>query len=124
MKLLIDMNLTPDWVPYLEAAGFAAEHWSSLGPVTAPDTEIITQAKVAGYVIFTRDLDFGAILALTHGDQPSVVQLRVMELLPEEIGDTVVAALRQAENALEKGALLTIDPHRSRLKLLPLSLPQ
>jgi predicted nuclease of predicted toxin-antitoxin system len=44
MKLLIDMNLTPDWVPYLEAAGFTAAHWSSLGPVTAPDTEIIVTA--------------------------------------------------------------------------------
>jgi predicted nuclease of predicted toxin-antitoxin system len=64
------------------------------------------------------------MLALTRGDQPSVVQLRVMELLPEEIGDTVVAALRQAEDVLAKGALLTIGPHRSRLKLLPLNLPQ
>ncbi len=36
MKLLIDMNLSPRWVSVLRAAGFAALHWSSVGPLDAP----------------------------------------------------------------------------------------
>ncbi|MFH0728984.1 MAG: hypothetical protein V2B19_21930 [Pseudomonadota bacterium] len=31
MKLLIDMNLSPQWVPVLEASGWKAVHWSFRG---------------------------------------------------------------------------------------------
>jgi predicted nuclease of predicted toxin-antitoxin system len=119
------MNLTPNWAEYLTKAEFQAVHWSSLGLSTAPDSEIMAFAQVGGYVVFTRDLDFSAILACTHGNKPSVVQLRLMEVLPENIGGTVVQALRQVETELEAGAVLTVDsPKRIRLALLPFVLPQ
>jgi len=125
MKLLVDMNLTPDWVHYLSEAGFQAVHWTNVGANAASDMEIVVYAQAEGYVIFTRDLDFGAILAFSHGNKPSVVQLRVQEILPEDIGETVVQAMRQAERELEAGALLTIDsPVRTRLTFLPLGLRQ
>ena len=125
MKLLIDMNLTPDWVQYLMEAGFQAIHWSRVGDITASDTDIVACACAEGYVIFTRDLDFSTILALSHDNKPSVVQVRVQEVLPEDIGETVVQALRQAEKELEAGALLSIDsPVRTRLRVLPLGLRQ
>jgi predicted nuclease of predicted toxin-antitoxin system len=124
MKLLIDMNLPARWVSYLVIAGFEAVHWSSLGPINAPDGEIIARARLDGHVIFTRDLDFSAILFAARDEKPSLIQIRTGDVRPEIVGDTVLAALRQAEDALEKGALLTICPHRSRLTLLPLGLPQ
>jgi predicted nuclease of predicted toxin-antitoxin system len=31
MKVLVDMKLSPDWVPVLQAAGFEALHWSKVG---------------------------------------------------------------------------------------------
>jgi len=40
MKILIDMNLSPEWVGVLEAAGWRATHWSSIGKASAPDEEI------------------------------------------------------------------------------------
>ena len=121
MKFLIDMNLTPDWVQYLSEAGLHAVHWSSVGQNTAPDKAIIAYAQAEGYVVFTRDLDFSAILAFSHGVSPSLVQLRVQEVLPEDIGKTVIQALRQAEKDLEVGVLLSIDsPTRVRLRFLPL----
>jgi len=121
MKLLIDMNLTPDWVQYLSGAGFQAVHWSSVGPSSASDMEIMKYAQTEDYVIFTRDLDFSAFLAFSHGSRPSVVQLRVQEVLPEDSGETLVQSLRQAEKELAAGALLSIDsPTRARLRFLPL----
>jgi predicted nuclease of predicted toxin-antitoxin system len=38
MKLVIDMNLSPDWVPVLLQAGHTATHWSSVG-TPAPQRE-------------------------------------------------------------------------------------
>ena len=72
------------------------------------------------YVVLTHDLDFGAILAATHGEKPSVVQIRAEDVSPDVIGKQVIAALRQMASELEEGALLTVDPNRTRLRVLPL----
>lgn len=77
-------------------------------------------ASANDYVVLTHDLDFSAILAATHGDKPSVVQIRSEDLSPDAIGKQIIAALRQMETELADGALLTIDPNRTRLRLLPL----
>jgi predicted nuclease of predicted toxin-antitoxin system len=120
MKLLVDMNLSPRWVNLLAAAGIEAEHWSEIGAANAPDSEIMAFARANGYVVLTHDLDFSAILAATQGDKPSVVQIRSEDLSPDVIGRPVIDALRQMTLELEEGALLTVDPKRTRLRVLPL----
>jgi len=120
MRLLIDMNLSPRWVDLLVEAGFEAAHWSTLGVPTAPDVEIVAFARSQNYVVLTHDLDFGTILAVTQGEKPSVVQIRSEDVSPDVIGRPVVNALRQMAAELDEGALLTIDPGRTRLRLLPL----
>jgi predicted nuclease of predicted toxin-antitoxin system len=74
MKLLVDMNLAPRWVKLLTTSQFDAGHWSSLGSPQALDAEIMAFAAEHDYVVLTNDLDFGAILAVTHREKPSVVQ--------------------------------------------------
>ena len=120
MKLIVDMNLSPRWVNILADAGIEAAHWSALGANNAPDSVIMAYARANNYVVFTHDLDFSAILAATQGDKPSVVQIRSEEVSPDVIGKHVIAALRQMATELEEGALLTIDPSRTRLRVLPL----
>ena len=77
-------------------------------------------AAANDYVVLTHDLDFSAILAATHGDKPSVVQIRAENVSQDIIVKQVIAAIRQMESELEEGALLTVDPGRTRLRLLPL----
>jgi len=120
MKLLVDMNLSPRWAGLLVDAGIEAAHWSTLGAKNAPDSEIMVYASANDYVVLTHDLDFSAILAATHGEKPSVVQIRAEDVSPDVIGKQVIAALRQMESDLEEGALLTVDTNRTRLRLLPL----
>ena len=120
MKLLIDMNLSPQWVGLLAGAGIEAAHWSALGAANAPDSDIMAYAGSNEYVVLTQDLDFSAILAATHGEKPSVVQIRAEDLSLDAIGRQVIAALMQMTSELEEGALLTVDPNRTRLRILPL----
>src|SRR4051812_45550130 len=49
MKLLIDMNLSPQWVPLLKDAGHEATHWSAVGDPRAPDSEVMHWAREHGY---------------------------------------------------------------------------
>ena len=41
MKLLLDMNLAPRWVGFLQEHGFEAVHWSSVGDAKASDAAIM-----------------------------------------------------------------------------------
>jgi predicted nuclease of predicted toxin-antitoxin system len=120
VKLLVDMNLSPRWVERLNAAGFVAIHWSQVGRMDALDSEIMAYAASHDYVVVTHDLDFSAILAATQGIKPSVVQVRSDNLGPASIGEQLIGALRQMEPDLAAGALVTIDPARTRINLLPL----
>ena len=120
MKLIVDMNLSPRWVQVLVDAGFEATHWSNLGANNAPDSEIMAYASVNDSVVLTHDLDFGSILAATHGEKPSVVQIRAGDVSPDVIGKRVIDALQQMASELKQGALLTVDTNRTRLRLLPL----
>ncbi|AIC11547.1 DUF5615 family PIN-like protein [Xylella fastidiosa] len=120
MKLLVDMNLSPRWVDVLADAGIEAAHLSTLGAYNAQDSEIMAYASSKNYMVLTHDLDFGAILAATHGEKPSVVQIRAEDISPDVIGKQIVIALGQMASELEEGALVTVDPNRTRLSLLPL----
>ncbi|WP_072293772.1 DUF5615 family PIN-like protein [Nitrosovibrio sp. Nv17] len=123
MKLLVDMNLSPRWIGVLADAGIEVAHWSTLGANDAADSEIMAYANSHDYVVLTHDLDFGAILAATQGEKPSVVQIRAEDVSPDMIAKQVIAALRQMATELEDGALLTIEPNRTRLRVLPLQPP-
>ena len=79
MNILLDMNLSPVWVPFLEKAGHEVRHWRDIGSPTAPDTEIMEWARKNKYVVFTHDLDFGTLLYVTNAIAPSVIQLRSEE---------------------------------------------
>jgi predicted nuclease of predicted toxin-antitoxin system len=120
MKFIIDMNLSPLWVEVLQAEGWDAVHWSAIGAAHAPDHEIMTWAKTNDAIVFTHDLDFGAILATTQADAPSVIQIRTQDISPTTSKDSFVNVVVQYQEILEAGALIIIDAHKLRAKILPL----
>ena len=120
MRILIDMNLSPDWVEVLRRSGFDAVHWSSVGDPRAQDRQIMAWALANGCILFTHDLDFGAILAATHASGPSVIQVRTQDTLPDAIGHLVIDALRQFGPQLDAGVIVVVDEARHRVRLLPI----
>jgi predicted nuclease of predicted toxin-antitoxin system len=120
MKILIDMNLSPDWVPVLKDAGFESIHWSSVGDAAASDETIMDYARAHEFVVFTHDLDFGAILAATHTDAPSVLQVRTQDVDPASLSKIVVPVLRRCQKHLESGALISLDESTQRVRMLPI----
>ena len=96
MNIMIDMNLSPSWVPLLEANGYTATHWSRTGSVSAPDSEIMEWARKHGHVAFTHDLDYGSLLFVTQAIAPSVIQLRSEDVRPSTVGSIVLEALRNS----------------------------
>jgi len=120
VRLVIDMNLSPEWVPLLHGHGFEAIHWSAIGAGHAPDTEIMQWARDNHCVVFTHDLDFGILLAHSKDGRPSVIQVRTQDVSPGHLCPLILSALRAHGEALESGALLTIDESKSRVRILPI----
>ena len=119
-KLLVDMNLSPEWVPVLQKYGWQAMHWSLVGDPRASDRVIMDWAAARDYVVFTHDLDFGTMLALSHEAGPSVLQVRSENTLPDHMEGLVIAALSQHEADLSSGALVVVDEKRNRVRVLPI----
>jgi predicted nuclease of predicted toxin-antitoxin system len=120
VRLVVDMNLSVEWVAHLASHGWFAVHWSVIGDPRAEDAAIMAWAQANGHVVFTHDLDFGTTLALTHAAGPSVLQVRGQNVLPEDLGPVVIAILRQHESQLVAGALVVVDEKKARVRVLPL----
>lgn len=121
IRILIDINLSPKWVEVFKSNGFEAVSWSSIGKPEAPDKEIFEYAKRNSFVIFTNDLDFGTMLALTGSDGPSVIQVRTQDVSPGHLEPILIPTIKQYFFHLEAGALIVIDEEKQRIKILPLS---
>lgn len=119
MKFLIDMNLPPEWVNVFEQHGWHAVHWQEVGDPRASDKSIMAWARQNDHVVFTRDLDFGMLLATTFMNISSVIQVRAKDIMPQALGDLLMMVLREHESDLKSGALLTVTEDRTRVRILP-----
>ena len=120
MKILLDMNLSPDWCQTLKSHGFEPLHWSYVGDPRAKDTEIMDWARDNGYILITHDLDFGALLAVTKQQRPSVLQIRTQNVTIKNLEPLLIQTLRQFEDVLDNGALIVVEQAKKRVRVLPL----
>ena len=120
MKLLIDMNLSPTWCEYLAQRGIESVHWSTIGSASAADVEIMQHAKEHSLVVMSHDLDFGAVLAATKAEGPSVIQVRCVDPTPDALGSIVVESLTQFGEVLRAGAIVVVEPGHARARVLPI----
>ena len=118
MKILVDIGLSPQWVEFLGEVGFEAVHWSAVGRADACDSDVLEFAAGRGWVVFTHDLDFGALLAAKKAERPGVIQLRTLDILPAAISEMFVDTIRRSEAQLEAGALVAIDAASHTMRML------
>jgi predicted nuclease of predicted toxin-antitoxin system len=120
IALVVDISLSPAWVEIFAKHGWSAVHWSVVGDPRAKDRDVMAWARARGHVVFTHDLDFGALLAATRANGPSVVQVRTHDVLPEHLETVVVSTIRAYEAQLERGAIVTVEYARRKVRLLPI----
>jgi predicted nuclease of predicted toxin-antitoxin system len=104
----------------LRAAGHDAVHLEELGQRTLPDLDIFHMARESGRVILTFDLDFTDIAAATRATFPSVIVFRLRYGRSPRVVARLKAVLASASEALERGALVTVDEARIRVRPLPI----
>ena len=118
MKILVDMSLSPLWVEFLGEVGFEAAHWAAVGRAEACDAEVLEFAAERGWVVFTHDLGFDALLAAKKAERPGVIQVRTLDILPSAISEMVVDTIRRSEAPVEAGALVLIEAASHTMRML------
>jgi len=122
MKFLIDNALSPALAALLQQAGHDAIHVRSIGLQHADDEAIFDLAAVERRVLVSADADFGTLLAMRSSRQPSVIQFRGEgSRKSDALARTLLANLPQLIDALENGSIVTFEPVRVRVRLLPIA---
>jgi predicted nuclease of predicted toxin-antitoxin system len=120
MKLPLDQGVSRHTVELLQQFGIDAVHVSAYGMEAAADDEILQGAREEGRVVVTVDSDFHAILALSNSVSPSVIRLRVTSLTSASVANLLATLVVQCAVELNRGAMITVQETRVRVRALPL----
>lgn len=121
MKFLIDNALSPALAALLQQAGHDAIHVRARGLQHADDDVIFERAAAERRIIVSADADFGTLLAVRSSRQPSVIQFRGEgSRKPDALVRTLLANLPQFVDCLENSCIVTFEPARVRVRLLPI----
>ena len=120
MKILVDMNLSPERVGILAQPGWTVCRWNEVGKPDAEDPDIAAWAAHHGFTVLTQDLDFSDILFMTQAVAPGVILLRSNDELSPRFRAHVLRCIREAEKRLHAPSLLVIDRYHARWRSLPI----
>lgn len=105
----------------LRAAGHDATHLRELNLRDAPDPVVLEYARSDGCVLISADTDFGALLARSRADRPSVILIR--RLVGRRAADQsaiILANLSQVAEDLAAGAVVVVGDDSIRIRRLPM----
>ena len=120
MKFLADMVISQTTVMWLKEKGYDAVHARDLSMHRATDAEIISRANMEGRIVLTCDLDFGDIMSASKEKCPSVVIFRLENEAPSNVIRRLQQVLKESSEALLKGAVISVEETRHRVRLLPI----
>lgn len=120
MKLLLDQGLPRSAATLLRKAGIDTVHVGEIGYSTADDAMILQRGREEGRIVVTLDADFHALLAHSQASSPSVIRIRIEGLHGPKAAGLIENVLTHCGEDLARGAVVTVQPGRMRIRRLPL----
>lgn len=121
MRLLVDESLQERLCDALRESGHDAVHVAHLRLNGAPDDAVLAAAARSERIVVTADTDFGTLLALSGAAGPSVILLRASGRRVAERARTILVVLDLVADHLLRGAVVTVEDTRIRVRTLPIS---
>lgn len=119
MRFLADMGVSMQVVEWLREQGHEALHLREEGLQRLPNGEIFLKAIHEGRVVLTFDLDFCEIAAFAKKGWTSVVVFRLHNTRTAHVIERLRTVLGGACEALEKGAVISVEETRYRVRRFP-----
>ena len=120
LRLLANMNISPETVNALQEKGLDIIRVSQILPMTSSDAEVLDLARRENRIVVTQDLDFSSLLALGGFDRPSLISLRMRVSDPEAITQKLLELLPEIQDMLAKGCAVSVDDYSFRIRWLPI----
>ena len=120
LRLLANMNISPETVTALQKMGVDIVRVSQILPATSPDVEVPDLARRDKRVLVTQDLDFSALLALGGFDSPSLITMQLTVSDPKAITQKLLEVLPKIQDMLVKGCAVSVDDNSFRIRWLPI----
>ena len=121
MKFLADMGVSTRTVEWFRREGHDAVHLRELRKQRLPDQAILEYALSESRVVLTMDLDFGYLVAVSHARLPSVITFRLKDETSSNVNWHLNRVLKESSSALLAGAVITVEDHGYRIRLLPIT---
>jgi predicted nuclease of predicted toxin-antitoxin system len=120
MKLLLDQGLPRSAAVLLSQAGVDTVHVGDVGHSNSEDAVILRLALDSDRIVATLDADFHTLLALSEASAPSVIRIRIEGLKGEALASLLQTVISQCADDLAKGAAVTVQEGRIRIRHLPI----
>ncbi len=121
MRFLLDESVSPLVRGAPVAGGLGVVHVHDIGLTSASDPAVLDAAVSARRVLITLDTDFGALVAHSRGQPPSVVLIRSrVAHRPLAQAVLLLANLEQLAEDLDAGAIVVIGGDRIRVRRFPI----
>ena len=123
MRFLADMGVPASVVTELRRMGHEAVHLREQDLQRLQDEEVLQKTIAENRILLTFDLDFSEIVALSGNQRVGVVLFRLRNTRADHVMERLEKILAESSDALEQGAVVTVEEHRHRVRRLPI-LPQ
>jgi predicted nuclease of predicted toxin-antitoxin system len=120
LDFLVDMNLSPLTVRQLRERGWKIKRVSEVMDARTDDIDILNYARDHNQVVITNDLDFSELLAIYGFESPSVINLRLENMSPDNVTQRVIDIVSQLEDELRLGIVVSVDDISARFRNLPI----
>ena len=120
MKFLADMGVSPRTVEWLKLHGHDAKRLNEEGLEKLPDALVMAKALTENRILLTMDLGFGALLAMSQQQLPSVIIFRLSNETSNVVNSRMSEILDLFKNELESGAIISVGDDTIRVRQLPL----
>jgi predicted nuclease of predicted toxin-antitoxin system len=119
VRILADQHISPRPVEFLRGLGHEAIRVTDRLPGNASDSAILSVARREDRLVLTQDLDFTGLVATGETPGPSLIILRLGSPGVEQVNQVLQAVLPLVEEAVRKGAIVSVDDNRVRIRALP-----
>ncbi len=114
MRFLLDSCISGFAVRELRTAGYDVV-WTAEEPEDPGDDVILEQAVKERRILVTADKDFGDLVFVFQKPHPTIV--RLVEIPARMQGKILLRLIETHQDELTKGALLTVERFRTRIRL-------